>query len=86
MVENVRTTLHCGAFALPLLPWKRYNKFPSVVSVAVSVGNGEGFSVAVEIKHRFFLALLSSCKISHTAVNNKFYVSTLRSRVQKFPA
>jgi hypothetical protein len=74
-VDNVCTTLHCGAFAQPLLPQERYSTFPVsfAVGLNVTVSNTEVFPITTEMQQWVSFALLSSYKIFRTAVNNKYY-------------
>jgi hypothetical protein len=47
---SVRATIHYGAFAEPLLPWKRNNTFSFIVLVDVAVKDIKLFNAAVEMQ------------------------------------
>ena len=51
--DNVRTTLDCGAFAYPLLPWKSNNTFPFIVAGVYVAVNNVSVHCAKAVKNGF---------------------------------
>ena len=73
-VCNVCTTSHCGAFALPSLPWKRNSTFLFIiVGVDVAGNNIKVFSVSMEMHQCVPSELWPSYNVFSIDVNNYEY-------------